>query len=109
MINVLSSLMIVHGKPGFIRSDNGPEFIAYALHDWLKLLGSDVAYIPPLSFSGADSFTFKASDGLLEIYRARTRYSIGKAKSELAYLPQVPLDKGMQLTAEWARWARLVK
>ncbi len=28
--------------------------------------GADVTYIPPLNFSGTDSFTFKVSDGLLE-------------------------------------------
>lgn len=47
VINVLSTLMIARGKPGFIRSDNGPEFIAHALQDWLQTLGSDVAYIDP--------------------------------------------------------------
>ncbi len=47
VINVLGSLMIVRGKPSFIRSDNGPEFIAHALQAWLKILGSEVAYIEP--------------------------------------------------------------
>jgi transposase InsO family protein len=47
VINVLASLMITRGKPSFIRSDNGPEFIAHALKDWLQTLGSDVAYIDP--------------------------------------------------------------
>jgi transposase InsO family protein len=31
----------------FIRSDNGPEFIAHALQNWLATLGSEVAYIAP--------------------------------------------------------------
>ena len=47
VIDVLSDLMITHGKPGFIRSDNGPEFIAHALQDWLKTFDSEVAYIAP--------------------------------------------------------------
>lgn len=47
VIDVLSGLMIVHGKPGFIRSDNGPEFIAHALQGWLNTLDSEVAYIEP--------------------------------------------------------------
>ncbi|MEF3192582.1 MAG: integrase core domain-containing protein [Campylobacterales bacterium] len=29
-------LMALHGKPQFIRSDNGPEFTATALIAWLK-------------------------------------------------------------------------
>ncbi len=47
VVDVLSSLMIVHGKPGFIRSDNGPTFIAHALQGWLKTFDSEVAYIEP--------------------------------------------------------------
>ena len=49
VMEVLGNLMIVHGKPGFIRSDKGSEFIAHALQDWLKMLGSEVAYIAPAS------------------------------------------------------------
>lgn len=49
VIDVLGNLMIVRGKPGFIRSDNGSEFIAHTLQDWLKILGSEVAYIAPSS------------------------------------------------------------
>jgi nucleoside-diphosphate-sugar epimerase len=46
--------------------------------------------------------------GLLEIYRARSRYSIRKASLELGYRPQIDLEQGMQLTADWARWSRLL-
>ncbi len=49
VIDVLGNLMIVRGKPVFIRSDNGSEFIAHALQDWLKTLGSEVASIAPAS------------------------------------------------------------
>lgn len=47
VIDVLASLMMMRGKPGFIRSDNGPEFIAHALQAWLQTLGSEMAYIDP--------------------------------------------------------------
>ena len=30
-----------------MRSDNGPEFIADAIKDWLKTAGVTTAYIPP--------------------------------------------------------------
>ena len=36
VLEALYPLILKHGKPAFIRSDNGPEFIAVALQDWLK-------------------------------------------------------------------------
>lgn len=36
VIEVLEDLIEEHGAPEFIRSDNGPEFIAYVIRDWLK-------------------------------------------------------------------------
>lgn len=47
VITVLTRLMITRAKPGLIRSDNGPEFIAQALQSWLHDLGSEVIYIEP--------------------------------------------------------------
>jgi transposase InsO family protein len=32
-----------------IRSDNGPEFIAEAVRDWIKAVGAKTAYIEPWS------------------------------------------------------------
>ena len=39
VLETLHPLLIKHGKPEFIRSDNGPEFIATHLQDWLKKVG----------------------------------------------------------------------
>ena len=36
VIDVLSDLFILRGIPGHIRSDNGPEFIAKAVQDWIE-------------------------------------------------------------------------
>lgn len=36
VIDVLSDLFILRGVPGHIRSDNGPEFIARAVRDWIN-------------------------------------------------------------------------
>ena len=47
VIEVLADLMLEHGIPEFIRSDNGPEFIAKALRLWLADLGVSTAYIEP--------------------------------------------------------------
>ena len=47
VIDVLSDLMLERGVPEFIRSDNGPEFVATILRNWLKSLGTNTAYITP--------------------------------------------------------------
>ena len=47
VLGVLERAMGKHGVPGHIRSDNGPEFIADAVQDWLKLKGIGALYIKP--------------------------------------------------------------
>ena len=37
----------VHGVPACIRSDNGPEFVAQAVQEWIKAVGAKTAYIEP--------------------------------------------------------------
>ena len=49
VIDVLSDLFSLRGVPGHIRSDNGPEFIAKAVQDWIAAVGSQTAYIEPAS------------------------------------------------------------
>ena len=47
MIDVLSDLFIGRGIPAYIRSDNGPEFVAAAVKDWITTLGARPTYIEP--------------------------------------------------------------
>lgn len=47
VIDVLSTLFLTQGIPEYIRSDNGSEFTAHMLQDWLKGLGVKTAYIEP--------------------------------------------------------------
>ena len=47
VIEVLEELIAEHGAPQYIRSDNGPEFIAYKIRDWLKEQGIKTHYITP--------------------------------------------------------------
>lgn len=47
VIDVLSDLFSLRGVPGHIRSDNGPEFIAKVVQDWIAAVGSATAYIEP--------------------------------------------------------------
>ena len=44
---VLEGLMATHGAPRYIRSDNGPEFKAKGLQDWLGRMGTKPMYIDP--------------------------------------------------------------
>ena len=47
VIDVLSDLFILRGVPGYVRSDNGSEFIAQAVQDWIEAVGAKTAYIAP--------------------------------------------------------------
>ena len=56
------------GVPGYIRSDNGPEFIAEAVRDWIKAVGAKTAYIEPGSpweNGYCESFNGRMRDELL--------------------------------------------
>lgn len=46
IIDVLSDLFILRGVPGHIRSDNGPEFIAKAVRDWIGAVGAQTVSGP---------------------------------------------------------------
>ena len=43
VIDVLSDLFILRGIPGHIRSDNGPEFVAKAVQEWITAVGAKTA------------------------------------------------------------------
>ena len=45
VIDVLSDLFILRGIPAHIRSDNGPEFVAKAVQEWIAVVGAETAYI----------------------------------------------------------------
>jgi putative transposase len=45
VIEVLADLCVVRGVPEHIRSDQGPEFIATAVKDWIAAVGAKTAYI----------------------------------------------------------------
>ncbi|MFM1558225.1 MAG: DDE-type integrase/transposase/recombinase [Roseibacillus sp.] len=44
---VMKQLTSQRGVPGYIRSDNGPEFIAHLLRDWLEEAKIKTLYIDP--------------------------------------------------------------
>jgi transposase InsO family protein len=47
LIETLADLMLVHGIPEHLRSDNGPEFVAERLRQWLAAVGAKTLYIEP--------------------------------------------------------------
>ncbi len=64
VIDALSDLFIMRGVPQHIRSDNGPEFIAKAVQDWIAAAGAKTAYIAPGS---------PWENGFIESFNARLR------------------------------------
>ena len=69
VIDVLSDLFIMRGVPGHVRSDNGPEFVAKAVQDWIRAVGAKTAYIEPGSpweNGYCESFNSKLRDELLD-------------------------------------------
>lgn len=47
VVRVLAELVQVHGEPGAIRSDNGSEFTAAAVREWLSAAGIQTLHIEP--------------------------------------------------------------
>ena len=69
VIDVLSDLFVLRGVPGHIRSDNGPEFVATAVQEWIGAVGAKTAYITPGSpweNGFVESFNARLRDELLD-------------------------------------------
>jgi putative transposase len=47
VITIVEAAFVRYGRPQHLRSDNGPEFIAYAIQDWLKEQEIKTIYIRP--------------------------------------------------------------
>jgi transposase InsO family protein len=106
VISALCDLFIVRGIPDHIRSDNGPEFIATALREWIAAVGSKTAYIEPGSpweNGYVESFNGKLRDELLNgeifytlaearivIEQWRKYYNTVRPHSALGYRPPAP-------------------
>ena len=80
VIAALSNLFILRGVPGHVRSDNGPEFIAKVVKDWITMVGAKTAYIEPGSpweNGYCESFNSKLRDELLD---GEIFYSLNEAR-----------------------------
>lgn len=70
VIEVLEKLMSLYGQPQYLRSDNGPEFLAKKVKDWLKKSGVETAYIDagkPWQNGLNESFNGKLRDECLNL------------------------------------------
>ena len=106
VIDVLADLFMLRGIPTHIRSDNGPEFVATALREWIAAVGAKTAYIEPGSpweNGYCESFNGKLRDELLngEIFYTlneakivieawRRHYNTARPHSSLGYRPPAP-------------------
>ena len=106
VLSRLTSLFVYRGAPGYLRSDNGPEFTAKAVREWLTRIGVRTLYIEPGSpweNGYIESFIGKMRDELLnrEIFdtlleakvlveRWRQEYNRFRPHSSLGYRPPAP-------------------
>ena len=68
-LDVLAELFRTRGVPEHLRSDNGPEFIAKAMRQWLARVGVSTLYIEPgapWENGYAESFHSRLRDELLD-------------------------------------------
>ena len=106
VMDTLTDLFILRGVPAYIRSDNGPEFIAENVRSWINAVGAKTAYINPGSpweNGYCESFNARFRDELLngEIFYSlkeaqiiieewRKHYNTKRPHSALGYRPPAP-------------------
>ena len=106
VLECLTQLFVTRGVPEYIRSDNGPEFTARAVRQWLARLGVQTLYIEPGSpweNGYNESFNGKLRDELLNreifytlkeaqvmIERWRQEFNTVRPHSSLNYRPPAP-------------------
>ena len=106
VLHCLTELFVQHGPPDHIRSDNGSEFTAHAVRDWLGRIGVKTLYIEPGSpweNGYNESFNSKLRDEILNteifsslkeakvlIERWRHHYNTIRPHSSLGYRPPAP-------------------
>ena len=106
VIDALSDLFILRGILSFTRSDNGPEFVAQAVQDWIKAVGAKTAYIEPRSpwengycesfnarfreefLNGEIFYSLREAQILIEEWRKH--YNTKRPHSALGYRPPAP-------------------
>lgn len=106
VIEALTDLFLLRGIPRYIRSDNGPEFVAAAVRKWIADVGAQTAYIEPGSpwengfiesfngklrdefLNGEIFYTLREAQILIEQWRVY--YNTRRPHSALGYRPPAP-------------------
>ncbi len=94
VIDTLTDLFILRGPPAFICSDNGPEFVAQAVREWIAAVGARTAYIEPGS---------PWENGYIESFNARFRDEL--VNGEIFYT----LREAQVVIEEWRRHYNTVR
>ncbi len=107
VMDVLTDLFITRGIPDHIRSDNGAEFTAKTIKDWLPKLNVKTLYIEPGSpwengynesfngrlrdecLNGETFYTLKEAQVIIEAWRHH--YNHIRPHTSLGYKPPAPL------------------
>ena len=103
VIDLLAELFIIRGVPRYIRSDNGPEFIANAVRSYLERADVGTLYVEkgsPWENGYAESFHSRVRDELLNVElfldlpdatehaaRWKNEYNHRRPHSSLGYVP----------------------
>lgn len=116
VLETLEELFVVEGVPDYIRSDNGSEFTAKEMRDWLALVGAKTAYITPGSpwengynerfngslrdelLNGEIFYTLTEAKTLIENWRCH--YNEVRPHSSLDYQPPAPKAVISQVDAQ---------
>ncbi len=106
VLHILTGLMVRNGAPDHIRSDNGPEFTAKAVREWLARINVKTLYIEPGSpwengynesfngklrdelLNGEIFYTLKEAKVLIEHWRKH--YNTVRPHSAIGYRPPAP-------------------
>jgi len=106
LLETLAELFVFRGVPDYIRSDNGPEFTAHAVRDWLGRVGVKTLFIAPGSpwengynesfngtlrdqlLNGELFYTLREAKAVLEHWR--WHYNHVRPHSSLGYKPPAP-------------------
>jgi len=122
VIEMLAALCLDRGVPAFVRSDQGPEFIAEAVREWIAGVGAKTAFIAkasPWENGYVESFNGTLRDELLNgeifyslreaqimIEASRRHYNTVRPHSSLGYCPPAPETVPWPASPAWSPGAR---